>query len=137
MIMKMTKKSSLSSRNSRKRYVEFLKCLMRNKQQSELFKYLIQKTSASDYAARFQEHVNLIERNDVAFMIMFRRELKDNVKNEIMRDERNYESLAKFMKIVIDLDDKLYERVMKKWYDQLRDRTELIYESAAEYAKSK
>ena len=70
-------------------------------------------------------------------MIMFRRELKDNVKNEIMRDGRDYESLAEFIEIVIDLNDKLYERVMKKWYDQFKDRAELIYESAAEYAKSK
>ena len=82
-----------------------------------VIQHLIQKTSASDYAARFQEHVNLIEWNDVAFMIMFRRELKDNVKDEIMRDGRNYESLAEFIEIVIDLDDKLYERVMKKRYN--------------------
>ena len=50
-------------------------------------------------------------------MIMFRRELKNNVKDEIMRDGRDYESLAEFIEIVIDLDDKLYERVMKKRYD--------------------
>ena len=70
-------------------------------------------------------------------MIMFRRELKNNVKDEIMRDERDYESLAEFIEIVIDLDDKLYERVMKKRYDQFKDKAEFIYESAAEYAKSK
>ena len=70
-------------------------------------------------------------------MIMFRRRLKNNVKDEIMRDERDYESLAKLIKIVIDLDDKLYERVIKKRYDQFKGRAELIYESAAEYAKSK
>ena len=70
-------------------------------------------------------------------MIMFRRELKNNIKDEIMRDERDYESLAELVEIVIDFDDKLYERVMKKRYDQFRNRAELIYESAAEYAKSK
>ena len=70
-------------------------------------------------------------------MIMFRRELKNNVKDEIMRDERDYESLAKLIKIVIDLDDKLYERVIKKRYDQSKDKAEFIYEPAAEYAKSK
>ena len=70
-------------------------------------------------------------------MIMFRRELKDNVKDEIMCDERNYKSLAEFIEIVIDLDDKLYERVMKKRYDQFRNRTKFIYKSTAEYAKSK
>ena len=70
-------------------------------------------------------------------MIMFRQELKDNVKDEIMRDGRDYESLAELIEIVIDLDDKLYERVMKKRYNQFKDRARLIYESAAEYAKPK
>ena len=102
-----------------------------------VIQHLIQKTSVSDYAARFQEHVNLIEWNDVALMIMFRRELKDNVKDEIMRDKRDYKSLAEFIEIVIDFDDKFYERAMKKRYDQFKDRAELIYESTAEYAKSK
>ena len=54
-----------------------------------------------------------------------------------MRDERNYESFTELIKIVIDLDDKLYERVMKKRYDQFKNRTEFIYELAAKYAKSK
>ena len=50
-------------------------------------------------------------------MTMFRRELKNNVKNKIMRNKRNYESFTKFIEIVIDFDDKLYEQVMKKQYD--------------------
>ena len=70
-------------------------------------------------------------------MIMFRRELKDNIKDEIMRDERDYKSFAELIEIVIDLDNKLYERAMKKQYDQFKDKAELIYESAAKYAKSK
>ena len=70
-------------------------------------------------------------------MTMFRKELKNNVKDEIMRDERAYKSFTKFIEIVIDLDNKLYERVMKKRYDQFRDKAELIYESTAKYAKSK
>ena len=68
---------------------------------------------------------------------MYRRELKNNVKNELMRDERDYEDLQKFIEITIELDDKLYERVMKKRYDQSKDRAELIYESAVRYVKSK
>ena len=50
-------------------------------------------------------------------MIIFRKKLRNNVKDEIMRDERNYKSFAEFIKIVIDLDDKLYERAMKKRYN--------------------
>ena len=70
-------------------------------------------------------------------MTMFRQELKNNVKDEIMRDERNYENFAKFIEIVIDLNDKLYKRIMKKRYDQFKNKAELIYESASKYAKSK
>ena len=70
-------------------------------------------------------------------MTMFRRELKDNVKDEIMRDERNYESLAKFIKIVINLDDKLYEQVMKRRYDHLKNKAEFIYEPTVKYVKLK
>ena len=54
-----------------------------------------------------------------------------------MHDERNYESLAKFIKIVINFNDKLYERVMKKRYDQFKNRARFIYKSSAEYMKLK
>ena len=49
---------------------------------------------------------------------MYRRELKEQIKNELMRDERAYETFDEFIEIFIDFDDKLYERVMKKKYDE-------------------
>ena len=49
---------------------------------------------------------------------MYRRELKKQVKNEFMRNERIYETLDELIEIFIDFDDKLYERVMKKKYDE-------------------
>ena len=49
---------------------------------------------------------------------MYRRELKKQVKNELMRDERTYETLDELIEIFIDLDDKLYERAMEKKYDE-------------------
>ena len=49
---------------------------------------------------------------------MYRRELKKQVKNELMRDERAYEILDELIEIFIDFDDRLYERVMKKKYDE-------------------
>ena len=113
--------------NDKKIFIQFSKFkkeirrifkVFNEKQTAErVIQHLIQKTSASDYAAQFQEHVNLIEWNDVALMTMFRRKLKNNVKDEIICDERNYESFTKFIEIVIDLDNKLYKRVMKKRYD--------------------
>ena len=102
-----------------------------------VIQHLIQKMSPNNYFIQFQEHANLIEWNDVALMTIFRRELKDNFKNEIIRDERNYKSLAECIEIIIDLNNKFYERVIKKQYNQFRNRAELIYESAADYTKSK
>ena len=56
---------------------------------------------------------------------MYRRKLKEQIKNEFMRDERAYETLDELIEIFIDFDDKLYERVMKKKYDEeLRGRVE-------------
>ncbi len=49
---------------------------------------------------------------------MFRRDLKNNLKNEIMRDEKTLNDMFNLIEVVIDLNDKLYKRAMKKRYDQ-------------------
>ncbi len=48
---------------------------------------------------------------------MFRRDLKNNLKNEIMRDDRSINDMFNLIEIIIDLDNKLYEKAMKKRYD--------------------
>ena len=53
---------------------------------------------------------------------MFRRGLKDNVKDELIRDRRRIDSLEWLIKAVINIDDKLYERVMEKRFDDPRGR---------------
>jgi hypothetical protein len=45
---------------------------------------------------------------------MFRRDLKNNLKNEIMRDGKFISDMFDFIEVVIDFDNKLYKRVMKK-----------------------
>ncbi len=64
---------------------------------------------------------------------MFRRNLKDNLKNEIMRDGRILSDMFNLIEVVIDLDDKLYERAMKKRYDQSRERARTFFGLAIEY----
>ena len=49
---------------------------------------------------------------------MFSRKLKVNFKNKLMRDDRNYENLSQLVKIAINIDDKLYERAMKRRYNK-------------------
>ena len=60
---------------------------------------------------------------------MYRQKLKEQVKNELMRDERAYETFDEFIEIFIDFDDKLYERIMKKKYDEKLKRRIEIYSS--------
>jgi len=50
-------------------------------------------------------------------MTMFRRDFKNNLKNEIMRDDRSINDMFDLIEVVIDLDDKLYEKAMKKRYN--------------------
>ena len=48
---------------------------------------------------------------------MFRRNLKNNLKNEIIRDDKFISNMFDLIEIIIDFDDKLYKRAMKKRYD--------------------
>jgi ribosomal protein S14 len=64
---------------------------------------------------------------------MFRRDLKNNLKDELMRDGKSISDMFDLIMIAIDLDDKLYERAMKKKYDQLKERAEIFFGSAIEY----
>ncbi len=64
---------------------------------------------------------------------MFRRGLKDNLKDELMRDSRSISDMFDLIMIAINLDDKLYERAMKKRYDQLKERAGTFFESTTKY----
>jgi len=48
---------------------------------------------------------------------MFRQDFKNNLKNEIMRDDKSISDMFDLIEVVIDLDDKLYERAIKKRYN--------------------
>ncbi len=45
---------------------------------------------------------------------MFRRDFKNNLKNEIMRNKRIFNNMFNLIEIVIDFNDKLYKRAIKK-----------------------
>ena len=78
--------------------------------------HLTQRTSTSNYAARFQDQANLTEWDNAALMTMFSRRLKDNVKDKLMRDGAQADDLQTLIKRAIDLDNRLYERNMEKRY---------------------
>ena len=48
---------------------------------------------------------------------MFWRNLKNNLKNEIMRDNKFISDMFNLIEVIIDFDNKLYKRVMKKRYN--------------------
>ena len=50
-------------------------------------------------------------------MTIFRRRLKNNVKNELMRNGAFIENFEKLIEQTIEIDDKLYEQTMKKRHD--------------------
>jgi len=64
---------------------------------------------------------------------MFRRDFKDNLKNEIMRDDKFISDMFDLIEVAINLDDKLYEKVMKKRYDQSRERAKTFFELTIKY----
>ncbi len=64
---------------------------------------------------------------------MFRRDLKNNLKNKIMRDDKFINDIFNLIEVVIDFDDKLYKRVIKKRYDQFYERIEIFFRSTIKY----
>ncbi len=48
---------------------------------------------------------------------MFRQDFKNNLKNEIMCDDKFISDMFDLIEVVIDFDNKLYERVIKKRYN--------------------
>ena len=68
-------------------------------------------------------------------MIMFRRKFKNNVKNELIRWNEKFKNFNHLIETAIELDDKLYERIMKKRYDESREKTDIFIEHFSERKK--
>ncbi len=64
---------------------------------------------------------------------MFRQDFKNNLKNEIIRDDKSINNMFDLIEIVIDFDDKLYEKIMKKRYDQSYEIARIFFESTIKY----
>ncbi len=48
---------------------------------------------------------------------MFRQDFKNNLKNKIMRDKKTFDNMFDLIEVIIDFDNKLYKRAMKKKYN--------------------
>jgi hypothetical protein len=45
---------------------------------------------------------------------MFRQDLKNNLKDKIMRNNKFISDIFNFIEVIIDFDNKLYKRIVKK-----------------------
>ena len=48
---------------------------------------------------------------------MFRQDLKNNLKNKIMRNSKFINNIFNVIEVVIDLNNKLYKRAIKRQYN--------------------
>jgi Retrotransposon gag protein/Zinc knuckle len=84
---------------------------------TRFIQHIKQRRSAAEYAATFQQHAVRTAWDDEALMTMYRRGLKDNVKEELMRHGGQIKDLDDLMQATIDIDDRLYELAMEKKRD--------------------
>ena len=84
----------------------------------KMIQYLLQKTSTVDYAQRFKKYANNISWNDEALIIMFYKDLKSNVKDEIPKKEVQYANFNALIFTAISIDDNWYERVLKDRFEK-------------------
>ncbi len=82
-----------------------------------VIQHLKQQRSASEYATHFKRHAVLTGWDDDALMVMFRRGLKENVKDELAFDGCLVETLDELISRAINIDDTLYERAMERKHD--------------------
>lgn len=81
---------------------------------TRVIQHLAQKTSASQYTAKFKEYSDKAGWDDQALRTMFYRGLKDNVKYELMRYRGAKDTLHDLQQAAIRVDDELYELGMEK-----------------------
>jgi len=64
---------------------------------------------------------------------MFRRNFKNNLKNEIMCYDKFINDMFDFIEVAINFDDKLYERAIKKRYNQFHEKIKIFFELTIKY----
>ena len=76
-----------------------------------------QKQSASKYTTQFKCYLVIIGWDNDALMVMFHHGLKDNVKDELTFDGAEVTTLDKLISCVIDIDNRLFKRMMEKCHN--------------------
>ncbi len=64
---------------------------------------------------------------------MFQQDFKNNLKNKIMHNNKFISDMFNLIEVVIDFDNILYKRIIKKQYNQFYKRTKIFFELTIEY----
>ena len=75
-----------------------------------VIQYIKQKGSVAEYTTQFQQYVVKTKWDDDVLMIMYRRGLKENVKDGLMRSGASLDTLDELQKEAIQIDNNLFER---------------------------
>ena len=84
---------------------------------------LRQTTSVAEYSSIFTRYSDQVDWDDSALMTMFRRGLKENIKDELARTGAKTDDLRELVQEAIRLDDIWYERRMEQRFAQGRSFT--------------
>ena len=95
-----------------------------------------QDKSAAEYSIKFKWYSALTEWDDDALIVMYWRELKENVKNQLAFDDDVMKILNTLIKVAIEIDDKLYEHAMKKQH-MIKKNWSNYYETQSVNIKSR
>ena len=79
-----------------------------------IVQHFTQKISTIEYAIKFQKQINFTNWDDFSLMIIYRKKFKNDIKNELMRYDDEISNMNQLIATSIDLNDKLYERFLKK-----------------------
>ena len=75
---------------------------------------LLQTKSAADYTVTFQHFAASTSWDQSALMSMYKRGLKDNVQDELMRYGGHVSTISRLMEVSIELDEMLHQRGLDK-----------------------
>ena len=79
--------------------------------------YLTQKKSTAEYSIQFQEYADKIGWDNTVLITYYRRGLKKNIKEKLIRTGARVKNLDDLVKEAISIDNKWYDFTIESRYD--------------------
>ena len=74
-----------------------------------MIQHIKQQRSAAEYTTQFKQYSVLTDWDNNTLIVMYRRGLKENMKDEITFDRQAVDTLDELITQAINIDDKLFE----------------------------